>query len=100
MRDSCQFLKSDQFRHELRCSAGVNFAFVGSDRAVCRVCPLAELGHLPLCPNADVYTFLTGSLSGTARVEVTFACLADAVVRATAQCAQCPEQAVASGPAP
>jgi len=92
MRDSCQFLKSDQFRHELHCSAGVNFTFVGSDRALCRVCPLAELGDLPLCPNADVYAFLTGTVSATARVEVKSACLADAAMRATAQCAQCPER--------
>ena len=93
MRDFCQFLKPKLFANGLRCTAGINFASVGPDRATCRVCPLAELGDLPLCPNVEVYTYLKGGVSTTARVEVESACLADAATRAAAQCALCPERA-------
>jgi hypothetical protein len=100
MRDFCQFLKPERFACGLRCTAGINFASVGQDRATCRVCPLAELGDLPLCPNVEVYTYLKGGASTTARVEVEFACLADAATRAAAQCVLCPERARQGQPPP
>lgn len=92
MADFCQYLKPERFGYGLRCAAGVNFASVGQDRAVCRVCPLAQLGNVPLCPNLEVYTYLQGGFSNTTRVDVECACLTDATTRAAAQCVQCPER--------
>jgi len=92
MRDFCQFLKPERFPCEPRCTAGINFASVGPGRARCRVCPLAEQDDLPLCPYLAVYTRLKGDVSTTARIEVEFACLADAATLPAAQCALCPER--------
>lgn len=93
MKGSCQFLEPAVFDRELRCAAGVNFASVGPQREVCRVCPLAELGDLPLCPNVDVYTYLKGNSATAVEVKVEFACLADAATPAEARCARCPDRA-------
>ena len=95
MKDSCQFLEPAVFARELRCAAGVNFASVGPDREVCRVCPLAELGDLPLCLNVDVYTYLKGN--SAAAVEGEFACLTDAATPPEARCARCPDRARETG---
>jgi hypothetical protein len=91
MKRSCHFLKPDLLAHGLRCTAGVNFASVGPDREVCRVCPLADLGDLPLCPNVDVYTHLAWCASATARVEVEFSCLVDSAAPTEGHCARCPD---------
>jgi len=99
MKDHCQFLKPESPVRILRCTAGINFAIVGPNRERCRVCPLADLGDLPLCPNADVYAYLTGNIS-MARVEIEFACLADVATRAATHCALCPARIQKSCPAP
>ena len=78
MKSSCLFLETRHPEGVMCCTAAVNFASVGAERALCRKCPLASLGDLPLCPNAEVYAFLRNSPTGES-VEVEFACLADAI---------------------
>jgi len=70
MKNDCQFLRPGRFSREPRCTIGINFASAGPDRERCRLCPLAELDYLPLCPSVDVYARLTGGASIAARVEI------------------------------
>ena len=88
MKDFCRFLELDTSIHQLRCVAGINFVSVGQNRELCRVCPLAELGDIPLCPNADVYIYLRRGAAETAEVEVKFACLVKESNVATKFCAK------------
>ncbi len=92
MNDFCQFLKPDRSGLELDCTAGVNFSSVGTDRALCRVCPLTDLGGVPLCPNVDVYTFLRNGPDGATVVEVEYACLANADLSTDARCQNCADR--------
>ena len=56
MKDSCQFLHR-RSTGDLVCLAGINFYSVGQDREMCRVCPLADFGDIPMCENLDVYVY-------------------------------------------
>jgi hypothetical protein len=90
MKDFCRFLELDTSIHQRRCAAGINFVSVGQNRELCRICPLAELGDIPLCPNADVYVYLRRGAAETAEVEVKFACGVNDTSREEALCAGCP----------
>ena len=57
MKDFCPFLITDS-RQEQFCDAGFNFSSVGKNRKICRTCPLANLGDIPLCEHLDVFAFL------------------------------------------
>jgi len=93
MKDYCRFLRTDfRSKDELFCTVGVNFAAVGPDRAICRVCSLSELGKLPLCPNVNIYTYLRAGPSGVTEVGVKFDCLAGTEMLAEARCDHCPEK--------
>ena len=56
MKEICPFL-SRNHRQEQICNVGINFDYVGRNREMCRVCPLANLGDVPLCKNLEVYAF-------------------------------------------
>ncbi|PKO24020.1 MAG: hypothetical protein CVU38_00990 [Chloroflexi bacterium HGW-Chloroflexi-1] len=91
MKDYCQFLKPEQPGLGLHCTAGTNFVSVGADRALCLVCPLANLGDVPLCKYADVCTALRKDKTGAPLIEVSVYCaLGDSVSDDEARCAQCP----------
>lgn len=90
MKDFCRFLRSDPAAHQSQCVAGINFVSVGQGRALCRACPLAELGDLPLCPNADVYIYLRRGHSEAAEIEVRFGCGVSDAAQDPIRCAGCP----------
>jgi len=90
MKGYCRFLKVTHHTQANSCATGLNFASVGSERALCLICPLADLGEASLCPNAEVYTVLRNS-SGRALMEVEFACLAYTLLP-EARCQGCPER--------
>ena len=92
MKDYCRYLRVDFRREDKFCTAGVNFTSVGPDRAGCRVCPLSDLGELPLCPNVKIYTYLRAGPSGVTEVGVKFDCLAGTEMPAEARCDHCPEK--------
>jgi hypothetical protein len=100
MNDFCQFLELDAATHRQRCAAGINFVFVGPNRALCRNCPLAELGDIPFCPHADVYVYLRKGHASTAEVEVRFACGVSDAARAETLCANCPSRPHEQPPVP
>ena len=56
MKEICPFLSRNR-RQEQICDAGFNFSSVGPNRELCRVCPLADLGDVPLCEHLDVFAF-------------------------------------------
>jgi hypothetical protein len=89
LKDFCLFLEDDPFMEGKMCSAGVNFANVGPDRAICRLCKLSNLGDVPLCPNVEVYTYYCNSTEG-AFVEVDFYCQANDL-QPQARCQSCPD---------
>ena len=91
----CQFLKEDSLSPHPICTAGINFASVGPSRALCRVCPLAELGDDPLCPNAEVYTYLSEDSTGAHVIRVEFACWADSTEE---RCPLCPDTMIIEDP--
>lgn len=70
------------------CTAGVNFGSVGDGRALCHLCPLADLGQIPLCPYVDVHTWLRNGLFD-AIIEVELTCRADAEVLTQLRCQDC-----------
>ena len=91
MKDYCQFPKLEQ--PGLRCMAGINFASVGPDRALCRVCPLADLGDVALCKHADVCTTLRKDKSGAPLIEVSVWCApGNSTTDDAARCARCSAQ--------
>ena len=87
MKEFCQFIKL-QLATAPCCTAGVNFGSVGSDRALCRLCPLADLGQIPLCPYVDVHTWLRNGPSG-ATIEAELVCRADAEALSQLRCQGC-----------
>lgn len=96
MKTFCEFLGKDR-SGALRCKVGLNFASVGSERALCRTCPLADLGDTPLCPNADVYTSLQRDSTGAFIVRTTTDCSLPVNAPAEARCTACPERLAAEG---
>ncbi|MBE0409860.1 MAG: hypothetical protein IBX69_09025 [Anaerolineales bacterium] len=98
MKDFCPFLETKLSNDDKHCTAGINFSSGGAERALCRVCPLADLGDFPLCPNIEIYAFLRNSTVGSI-VEVEFACLEDALLR-EARCQGCPNHSPSSSRKP
>ena len=92
VKDFCRFLESGRIVPGLHCAEGINFSWVGPDRAVCRACPLADLGDTPLCPNVDVYVYRTRGPQGATVVEVEYGCLSKADLSADARCRNCPDR--------
>jgi len=90
MKDFCLFLDERYPYRGKCCDAGVNFASVGEDRALCRVCPLAEMEEQPLCPNAEVYTFLEHNASSVT-IQVEFFCMEEMNLPAEKRCQNCPD---------
>lgn len=88
MKTFCHFLEDDLRGGYPRCTAGVNFASVGPSRALCRVCPLSDLGNVPLCPNVEVYTFLSKDSIGAQVIDAEFECFADPALPAE-ECSPC-----------
>ncbi len=97
MKDFCHFLDAGQPGGNKRCTAGINFSSVGPERALCRLCPLADLGPALLCPNVEVYTYLRNPPSGMT-IEAEFRCLAEADMPLPARCDQCPDRGRAGIP--
>ncbi len=91
MKESCQFLAHGR-SGDLRCVAGVNFGSVGSERAQCRVCALQDWGDAPLCPNAEIYTFLKRDETGRSIVRFEMDCALRANAPAQARCDTCAER--------
>ena len=89
MNDFCPFLEDEHLMEVKRCTAGVNFASVGPNRALCRLCRLSDLSTLPLCPNVEVYTYVHNSPEG-GFMDIEFDCLADDLP-AEARCQSCPD---------
>ncbi len=89
MNDFCPFLEDEHLLEGKRCTAGVNFASVGPDRKLCRLCPLSDLGTLPLCPNIEVFTFTRNSPEGIF-IEAEFGCLANDLPTEE-RCQSCPD---------
>ena len=90
MKDLCLFLKPMPGDHGLRCAAGINFVLVGPDRALCRVCPLADLGDVQLCEYAEVYTALCKDKTGTPLIEVGVWCFKENTIAEDVACtSQC-----------
>jgi hypothetical protein len=90
MKEFCPFLQPELHSRSLRCTAGINFAAVGSNRERCNSCSFGNQGELPLCPEIEVYTFLDGSLNGGSVVRARYICMAEAGVL-EAPCATCPQ---------
>jgi len=90
MNDFCPFLEADLLLEGQRCAAGVNFANVGPNRALCQVCPLSKLGNLPFCSNVEVYTYFRNSPDG-AFMDVEFAYLANDLQKEV-RCQGCPDR--------
>ena len=95
MKALCQFLHDDSRSPHPICTSGINFASVGPSCAFCRVCPLADLGDVPLCPNAEVYTYLSEASTGTRVIRAEFACWADPPEE---HCQHCPDTLIAEDP--
>jgi hypothetical protein len=91
MKELCQFLARGP-SGDLRCTAGVNFVSVGSDRARCRVCELQDLADAPLCPNAEVYTFFQRNAAGALGVVARVYCALPADAPPEGRCQTCPER--------
>ena len=91
MKDFCPFLDERCPDRGKCCDAGVNFASVGEDRALCRVCPLAEMDEQSLCPNAEVYTFLKHNASSVT-IHVEFFCMEEMNLPAEKRCRNCPDR--------
>jgi hypothetical protein len=96
MKETCPFL-SINHRQEQFCDAGVNFSFTGRYREICRTCPLADLGDVPLCEHLDVFAFRERELSvsqGKAetnwKVHIQTQCCLDTAVPAESRCLGCP----------
>ncbi len=90
MNDFCPFLEDEHLLEGKRCTAGVNFASVGPNRALCRLCQLSDLGTLPLCPNVEVFTFIRNSPEGIF-IEAEFDCLANDL-QPEERCQSCPDR--------
>jgi len=70
--------------------AGINFAAVGADRALCRVCPMADLGDVHLCEHVDVCTVLSKDKTGALLIEVNVWCaLGNSATHDEERCARC-----------
>jgi hypothetical protein len=94
MKSTCCYLKPSRLKGVMLCKAAVNFASVGAGRELCRKCDLANLDDLPLCPNAEVYTFLRKSAGGEV-VELEFACVAKKL-HPEERCQGCPDHLLES----
>jgi len=89
VKNHCEFLKLEQ--HGPRCMAGVNFAAVGPDRALCRVCSMADLGDVLKCEHLDVYTWQRTDEAGAPQIESGVRCaLGDRASDDQARCERCP----------
>ncbi len=73
MKASCRFLGKD-YAGGARCEIGVNFASLGTDRALCYTCPLSESGGVSQCQNADVYAFLERDSAGVYCIGASWDC--------------------------
>ena len=100
MKDFCHFLDLEPSGMAPRCESGVNFASVGFHRERCCICPLADLGEKPLCPNVDVYTFLDVQRAGNDRIEVQFDCAGDHTPKSDERCPNCPDTLETTSRAP
>ena len=96
MKEICPFLKRSHGQEQI-CSAGVNFRSVGKNREMCRVCPLAELGNVPLCENLEVYTYMeramresNGIVEFDWTVLVETECFPSPLIPGQDRCAGCP----------
>lgn len=90
MKDYCQFLKPEQPGLVRHCTAGTNFVSVGADRVLCRICPLADLGDVPLCEYADVYTALRKDKAGASLIVISIYCaLGNSTMDDEARCTRC-----------
>ncbi len=90
MNDFCPFLEDDPLMEGKLCTAGVNFANVGTDRERCRLCPLSNPVNTPLCPNVEVFTFIRNSPEGIF-IEAEFDCLANDLPMEE-RCQSCPDR--------
>jgi len=88
--DPCPFLVRKRDDAEPRCSVGVNFAYVGRDRALCRTCPLAALPHVRECEFADIYITLRRDKATRPEMQLYVDCLAPEGVAMEARCSECP----------
>lgn len=91
MKTYCHFLEDNLPGLSPICTAGVNFASVGSSRECCRVCPFSDQGNLPLCPNLDVYTFLSKDSTGAQVIDAQFECFAEPTAPIDERCPSCPQ---------
>ena len=90
MKDVCLFLKPGPGDPRLRCTAGINFVLVGPERALCRVCPLADLGDAQLCEHADVFTTLRKDTTGSPSIDVGVWCFKENTIAEDVVCSpQC-----------
>ena len=103
MRDDCVFLETgpggDGRPLPPRCTAGINFYWVGDDREFCRICPLATREPTPVCDYAFVFTFLR-VIKGQREIQVEVDC--DVTLRdedGVGPCLHCPVY-VDEGPVP
>jgi len=90
MKTFCHFLEDGSPGQSQRCGAGVNFVSVGPSRSLCRTCAWSDMGNIPLCPNLEVYTFLSKDSSGDQVIKVEFECFADDTLPAEERCQHCP----------
>ena len=88
MKESCYYLK-ERAAGKLGCAAGANFYSVGQAREVCRTCPLADLGSVPLCESLNVYTYRERK-QGNWVVRAEVECCLDERMSSGLRCAACP----------
>ncbi len=96
MKEICPFLSRNR-RQEQICDAGFNFSSVGRNRELCRVCPLADLGDVPLCEHLDVFAFQERDVRASQeraevvwKVHIQTECSLDSVAPAQSRCPGCP----------
>ena len=89
MNDYCQFLKIYPDRKQAFCIAAINFYAVGTDREICRICPLSELGTRAVCDHMDVYVYQE-RYRDDLKITVEVFCAHDDDVGEWSRCSACP----------
>ncbi len=85
----CPYLKNPAQGKDSLCDLGINFAYIGSNRDICRVCPISNISRLPLCNNAEIQLFVNNELPEPA-IEVKFYCYQNSNNSTESRCAACP----------
>ena len=103
MRNDCIFLETGIGRDGRpvppHCAAGINFCWVGEERRLCRLCPLADREPTPVCDYAFIYTFLIVK-DGQRSIRVEVECeVAQREADGVGPCLHCPAYAT-GGPVP